>query len=405
MSEHAPDRETRREESTWPQLAPDSTESTLTSEVSQQCTKIIEDFRLGRKDKISAMLDIQASIPHESLIDASFRSALKSYYQVLESFENFRDRSVRDQSNRIRLSSDLADPDADSISEHPALGRVQALTPEPTKRAHSVGSDEEEHPSKKRVDVSQFPWIGTEPSLPSADEFSLRATRAALENFARDLKFSKSSVVNSLTCPQFPESEWTNLLSGRAVDLDHVLSSLFTVTQDEKKTERLGELEIAVGSTSPAKTVKTHGEWITAWDPTVEATVYVFPHRENELKRYGKYILQLFSALPVEAHSRIINFDKAVRVRVAQRRDLTLSDTNQFVDLQFHWIQSVGSLPASCFSRDRRPEQSADKTSRRDPCRRWNEGRCPNTNSACKYKHVCSKCRSNNHTMPECPKT
>lgn len=396
MPEDASNPEERQEGASSPQLAPTiSPESTLTSEVSQQCTKIVEDFRLGRKDKISAILDIQASIPHESLTDASFRAALKSYYQMLESFENFRDRSTQ-----IQVRSDLGDPEVESHSGRPVWDHDQALTPEPSKRAHSVSSDEEEHPSKKKVDISRFPWIRAESSLPSVDESSLRATRMALENFARDLKFSKSSVVNSLTCPQFPDSEWTNLLSGRAVDLDHVLSSLFTVTQDEKKTERLGELEIAIGSTSPAKTVKTHGEWITAWDPTVEATVYVFPHREVELKRYGKYILQLFSALPVEAHSRIINFDKAVRVRVAQRRDLTLSDTNQFVDLQFHWIQSIGAVPAPRCSKDR-----ANKTSRRDPCRRWNEGRCPNTNSACNYKHVCSKCRSNNHTASECPKT
>jgi len=399
MSEHASNREDHQEESSSSPVAPISSESTLSSDVSQQCTKIVEDFRLRRKDKISALLDIQASIPHKSLTDASFRSALKLYYQMLESFENFRDRSTQPQ-----LRSDLGDSDVDSHPEQPAFDPAQTFTPQSSKRAHSVGSDEEEHPSKKKVNVSRFPWIGTELSLRSVDESSLRATKAALENFARDLKFSKSSVINSLACPQFPESEWTNLLSGRAVDLDHVLSSLFTITQHEKKTERLGELEITVGSTSPAKTVKTHGDWVTAWEPTVEATIYVFPHRENELKRYGKYILQLFSALPVEAHSCVINFDRAVRVRVVLRRDLTLSDSNQFVNLQFHWIQSIGSIPASRSLQDRQPEQTAKRTPKRDPCRRWNEGRCPNTHSACNYRHVCSKCRNNNHTAPECPK-
>jgi hypothetical protein len=372
-----------------------SSHSTLSSDVSQRCTKIVEEFRLGNKDKLSAILDVQASIPHQSLDDSTLRSAMRTYLNMLESFETYRDRSGHH-------------PNYDrDVSEAGGMGHrdeQQAVPVEPTKRPHSAASSDEEHPSKRKVDVSVFPWTSSGIRLSGANELSLRTTRAALENFARDLKFSKSSVVNSIGCPQFPDSEWTNLLSGRAVELDHVLSGLFTVTQDDKRTERVGDLEIAVGPTTPAKAVKTHGEWITAWEPTVEATTYVFPHREIELKRYGKYILQLFSALPVEAHSRIISFDKAVRVRVAQRRDLTLTDFNEFVDLQFHWIQNVGSITTTRSSRDRRPEPTANRTSRRDPCRRWNEGRCPNTNQACNYKHVCSKCRQNHHTAPECPK-
>jgi len=67
-------------------------------------------------------------------------------------------------------------------------------------------------------------------------------------------------------------------LAGKAVDFDHVLSGLFSVSQDNKKTEQIGELEIAVGPSAPAKVVRTHGDWITAWDLTIEATIYIFPH-------------------------------------------------------------------------------------------------------------------------------
>jgi hypothetical protein len=68
------------------------------------------------------------------------------------------------------------------------------------------------------------------------------------------------------------------------VDLDHVLLGLFAISSEQKLKEKVGELEIAVRSSTAAKTVKSHGEWITAWDPTVEATTYVFPHCEQEFK-------------------------------------------------------------------------------------------------------------------------
>ena len=43
-------------------------------------------------------------------------------------------------------------------------------------------------------------------------------TQFALENFSLDIKFAKSSLVNSFNGPQFPDSEWTSLLAGHAVD-------------------------------------------------------------------------------------------------------------------------------------------------------------------------------------------
>jgi hypothetical protein len=151
------------------------------------------------------------------------------------------------------------------------------------------------------------------------------------------------------------------------------------------------------------KSVRTHGEWVTAWDPTVEATKFVFPHHESKLKRYGKYILQFFTTLPSESHHRVISFDRAARIRVAQHHDMQLTDFGEFIDLHMHWIQNTGSS-ASRTSQARRVEQGVGRTQKREACRRWNEGRCPNTAVACSYAHVCSKCRVNSHTAAECKK-
>jgi hypothetical protein len=53
-----------------------SSQSMLSSDVSQQCTKIVEEFRPGNKGKLSAILNIQASIPHQLLDNSTLRSAM-----------------------------------------------------------------------------------------------------------------------------------------------------------------------------------------------------------------------------------------------------------------------------------------------------------------------------------------
>jgi hypothetical protein len=55
----------------------------------QCCTKIIEDFGLGNKDRLFAILDIQSSIPHQLLGDASFRSVLRTYYRMLKTLQTY----------------------------------------------------------------------------------------------------------------------------------------------------------------------------------------------------------------------------------------------------------------------------------------------------------------------------
>jgi hypothetical protein len=88
--------------------------------------------------------------------------------------------------------------------------------------------------------------------------------------------------------------------------------------------------------------VNTHGKWLIAWDQAVEATTYIFPHCALELREYGKHITQLFASFPDHLHTRIIQYDRAVRIRAAQRRNLLLTDYAQFGDLHVLWIQNAG---------------------------------------------------------------
>ncbi|KIM85546.1 hypothetical protein PILCRDRAFT_5238 [Piloderma croceum F 1598] len=138
-------------------------------------------------------------------------------------------------------------------------------------------------------------------------------------NFSRDPKLTKTSLLNSTRLPQFPESQWTNLIAGQAIDLDHVLASQYSVSHDERCAERIGELELVMGSAKPSRVVDTHGKWVIAWDQTVDASTYIFPHRSSELRDYGRHISQLFASFPDALHSRVIQYDRAVRIQTAQR--------------------------------------------------------------------------------------
>ena len=77
-----------------------------------------------------------------------------------------------------------------------------------------------------KVDEGEFPWIIQE-SL-SGVELSndLKKTLDLLRTYAKDLKFTKSSILTLPHAPQFPNSEWTNVIIRAMVDLDHVISEV-----------------------------------------------------------------------------------------------------------------------------------------------------------------------------------
>jgi len=81
-----------------------------------------------------------------------------------------------------------------------------------------------------------------------------------------NLKGMKCSLVNSLTCPEFPDSEWTNILAGRAINLDAVLSGYYSTSNNDEQVEEIGDLEIQFGTVNPTKTVSATGDWSIAWN-------------------------------------------------------------------------------------------------------------------------------------------
>ena len=222
-----------------------------------------------------------------------------------------------------------------------------------------------------------------------------------LKVYAKDLKFTKSSILTSANVPQFPNSEWSNIIAGAMVDLDHVISGSFAVSGDNRDTEVIGGIQFKFGATRAVKQVKTSGDWFIAWGLYTKAASFAFPHQRAELEMYGVQTLSLFSATLPCHHTSVIALDKAIRVRVGERRDLLLTDHAQFDDLRLYWLNPIGAGTLPSDAKGKAKVRSDSKSE--DPCDRWNRGVCRSKASDCKYKHVCQECRGP-HRTDECKK-
>jgi hypothetical protein len=115
------------------------------------------------------------------------------------------------------------------------------------------------------------------------------------------------------------------------------------VSNDNREVEVVGGIQFKFGATTAIKKVKTAGDWFIAWGIYTKALVFVFPHRKSELDDYGAYVLKLFAATSHGDHNTIIQFDKAIRARHGDSRDLLLTDYAQYQDLSLYWLNPIGT--------------------------------------------------------------
>ncbi|KAJ4486777.1 hypothetical protein C8J55DRAFT_424764, partial [Lentinula edodes] len=248
-----------------------------------------------------------------------------------------------------------------------------------------------------KIDETVLPWLNrASSSLRVNLSESLEKTRVILANLAREPKYARSTVQSQPDCPIFSNEDWDDIITGKPARFDHIFSSMHATTLDERQTQKVGEVEFKFGPPVAGKQVSNSGDWQIVFAKYSKALIFIFPHRVEELERYSEHIIRLFGALPEVDHYKVINYDKAIRYRVSQSRQYELTDFGQFQDLFLHWIQAPPSKGRDSGRKD-------VKSRRREPCKRYNEGRCPNTAQSCGYQHVCAKCNRNDHTRQNCP--
>jgi hypothetical protein len=165
---------------------------------------------------------------------------------------------------------------------------------------------------------------------------NLKRTNAVLLNWSQDPKEARRRLMYHELSPEFHESGWMEIVTGKCINLDNVHSIIASSRAIDKHTETIGGIENRYGtSEATSKRITTQSSWFVAWNRASCAILFAFPHRKAELHAYNEYITAQFSSNEEAVHSRIIRFDKAIRNRVASSRRYELSDFAAFQDI-FH---------------------------------------------------------------------
>ncbi|KAJ3573910.1 hypothetical protein NP233_g2117 [Leucocoprinus birnbaumii] len=175
-------------------------------------------------------------------------------------------------------SSDEDDSEEDEGGggEGPGKRKGRPLLPAPGTEGLSDVPEEipqgARHSRKIREDA--LPWFRSDGGEAEKLTESMCRTRNIIEYINNDIRAAKRWVQSAPDAPiNFPESEWENILKGRAVNLDKVYDALFIDRVPQEEVASLGGHEI-VFKRSPdvKKGVESSGEWQSAWRATIEAT-------------------------------------------------------------------------------------------------------------------------------------
>jgi hypothetical protein len=151
-------------------------------DVVEKCEKIVQEYRLGNMDKTTAILELTRAIPNDPDNREPFDRAFRSFCSMLESFERFRE-GVRGQTAVPIMPGD-GQPGHAQEGNNSTLDLRAEVPAAADKRARSSKPEEDAHPSKKRVDISQLPWVASSKATAAILPESLRITQALLENFS-----------------------------------------------------------------------------------------------------------------------------------------------------------------------------------------------------------------------------
>jgi hypothetical protein len=223
------------------------------------CNELVERYRKGEITKPTVYVEIQSKLfkalgKDRDRCDAAFGS----FIATIESHDSENEAAARRG----------AAVNQEQRSPSPPISNPDELDP---------GSDGEPATKKVKVDESTFAWNTNRREKRTVLRESLAKTLQLIEIYTVDPKATKRSLINEPDCPEFPDSEWKNIITGRAVNLDAVLSGQLSTTHNDTKVEKFGELEISFGAVEPTKVVKNGGDWTIAWNRTVRATTYAFP--------------------------------------------------------------------------------------------------------------------------------
>ena len=361
--------------------------------------EVAESFRNGKSTKteaISGILRVLREDTNVSLTQPQREAAFDSYLTEFLSIQSHLDEAGG----------------AGPAESSPITGQESSLSavPIPTSRKareapESKSDDDEDKPHKKqRLLESDMPWYtGSGDSPTGYSDPSCEETCRLLRAYNRDISKAKFFVkIAPKSPPGIPSSQWERILKGEAVDLNQIFASLHHVVPDEERTGRLGDTEITFGVAEPRKRITTAAEWSAAWRRASKAIGFAFPHRRDELFEYGDYIESEFAAKVTSSHHKLLLYDIALRNEVAAGQHSLLTDHNRFSRLYSAIVMPDGIEGHSDKSSGKKPSKSNQGGDKPDLCNKFNAGTCKNSDTECKYRHLCKNCHKSGHGRKDC---
>ncbi|KAI0827380.1 hypothetical protein BC628DRAFT_1409742 [Trametes gibbosa] len=312
----------------------ESNETHTAQKILSECAKAVDSYRDGTIGKTQAVLNISTQL----LQAESQRPGVDDDGSTIQSYLAMLDEQTE------RGEWDVNTPGPPPTPEH--------------SRSRGTSSEPDEPAAKRpRVDPTKYAWAATEFLLETRLDPSVVRTIELLRIYGEDLTQAKRDIGASASAPEFPETEWANVLTGHAIDLNHVFTGRYTSTSEEKVTEHVGGLEVSFRAPIASKKVAGFGDW---------------------LDNYGKYIIGLFGALTPAVHGRVLDFDRAVRKRVGSTRRFLLTDFTEFGDLKIQYIDACGAnvywaeATPSAVPRSNNKRTSGNRQA--EVCRNYNNG-------------------------------
>ena len=414
--------------------------NTFAGQAVGQMEALVESFRTGKIKKSQTIFKIGQILASESGDEQIKSDSLERYSSTLDGIEalaahsdehgkRFTDplsrkrKDINDDGNR-RHETPIGDTtgstlpiDVDNFFGRVPEGDIPHLGDNDPGDPDESSSDESSNDTsnanthgrsnkKQRIYESQMPWYDNENRIRRSNTNpSCNKTRDILDIFQRDLATVKRWIRCASSAPAgFPSTEWDALVKGETIDIDTVFSSLHHIHSIDEGVGRVGSTEIQFGRPKPAAKVETSGQWTSAFNLIVKATAFLFPHRYDELRQYGDYMEELFSAKSTAVHPKLFKYDEAIRYKVGQGQNILLTDRGEFTRYYEAIVASDGvGIEGTSGGSPGVPGKGGKSKEKLDICHRFNGANgCSSTAEKCKYKHICKKCKRRGHGKMDC---
>ncbi|TFY80579.1 hypothetical protein EWM64_g3433 [Hericium alpestre] len=304
----------------------------------EECLQAVQRFRGGEYSQEEAIYRVFDALGNSNQPTAIIFQAARPYIEMLDSI--LAQQRGAEEHGRVVAGAHLPGPTDYEAEPQPEVRTASSAVAHKCHHAELDDSDDDDEHRERRcpLDLSSLPWMQNVKAIPLPQ--SLEDTQGLLVLFSQDPKRWKMYFINEPNCPQFPNSEWTNIILGRPVNLDLVIASMFNVTLEQKHKERLGRVSFSLNDVAPSRVIKSQGDWLSAWKATSDAVAFIFRHRRDELDHYSSYMLTMFTSVLEANHARVLCYDKAIRLRTSSHRDVLLTDVYRFNDLHMLCVKT-----------------------------------------------------------------